>query len=173
MKGACRTNLRSAFRALALPALLGLAAGTLNPGQAAAATVEAAEFVVAITDDDGNARSIEADIVPYLPGRACFGWQLRFADAPGVIQYREILKLPEAPAFWSGEGDSYSTHSYSADRTTATTEAFAAPDAEGWIYSSWCIAPGDPVGAHSIEVYIDDELVRRFDFEVKRPRGGD
>lgn len=135
---------------------------------AAAYTVEDAVFLVSILDGEGNARSVEADVVPYLPNRACFGWRIRLAGAPSLVRTREVLKLPAAPAFWSGENDPYSPHTFSADRRTATTEEFAAPDADGWISSTWCLAEGDPVGPHSVEIYIDGELVRRFDFEVKR-----
>ena len=146
-------------------AALGLA---FPPADGYGFTLEAAEFVVSVSDGEGNERSMEADVVPYLPERACFGWRIRFAEAPPLVRYREVLKLPEAPAFWSGENDAYSPHVYSADRTTATTEQFAAPDPEGWIESAWCIAEGDPVGAHSIDVYIDDRHVKRFDFEVRK-----
>ena len=76
--------------------------------------------------------------------------------------------MPAAPAFWSGEDDEYSPHRYSADRTTATTEEFATLE-DGWLSSSWCIAEGDPIGPHSIEVYIDERLARRFEFEVREP----
>lgn len=165
----CRL-MKSVTRAAPQAALLTvlLAAGLLPASAGRAYTVESAVFVVSVSDGEGNARSVEADLVPYLPNRACFGWRLRLGAAPAVVRYREVLKLPEAPAYWSGEHDAYSPHAYSADRTTATTEQFAAPDAEGWIASSWCIAEGDPVGLHSIDVYIDGEHVRHFDFEVKK-----
>lgn len=137
-------------------------------GPAAAAEVAEAEFRVSVSDGEGNEHSIRADVVPYLPGQACFGWRLRLAGSPGLVKYREVLNLPEAPTFWSGEDDAYSPHRYSADRTTATTEAFAAPDKDGWIESGWCIAEGDPAGPHTIDVYIDGRLVEHFDFDVKR-----
>ncbi len=139
----------------------------LTPSYSRGVTLETAEFVVSVSDGEGNQRSITADVVPYLPDLACFGWRLRLNDAPRLIKYREVLTLPEPPAFWSGEDDAYSPHRFSADRTTATTEEFAAPDEEGWISSNWCIAEGDPVGPHSIDVFIDDSLVKHFDFEVK------
>lgn len=136
--------------------------------QGQAIIVEAAEFLVSVGDGAGRQRTIQADIVPFLPNRACFGWRLKLADAPPVVRYREVLQLPAAPAFWSGEGDEYSSHRFSADRTTATTEAFAAVT-DGWLGSSWCIAEGDPLGPHSIEVYIEERLARRFEFEVREP----
>jgi hypothetical protein len=144
----------------------------LSGGPAAAAgvgyQVEAAEFVVSLGDGEGNERSVVSDLVPYLPNRACFGWRIRLADAPALVRVREVLRLPAAPQYWSGEGDQYSPHVYSADRTTATTEEFAAPK-DGWLSNRWCIVEGDPTGAHVIEVFIEDALVRRFDFEVKKP----
>jgi len=160
---------RSLFRRTSAAALV-FAAGAWLTGAAPALSAEVAEveFLVSVSDGEGNQRSIQADVVPYLPDRACFGWRLRLAGTPTLVRYREVLTLPEAPAFWTGEDDTYSPHKYSADRTTATTEEFAAPDKEGWISSHWCIAEGDPVGAHSIDVYIDDSLVRHFAFEVKK-----
>lgn len=140
-----------------------------NTADAPGFTVETAEFLVSIGDGEGRQRTFDSTLVPYMPNRACFGWRIRLADAPPVIRYREVLRLPAAPEFWTGEDDEYSPHSFSADRTTAITEEFTAPD-DGWIASSWCIAEGDPVGAHSIEVYIDGQLIRRFDFEVKKLR---
>lgn len=155
-----------------MPAALGAALVVLASGGAGAAgdgyRVETAEFIVSLGDGEGNRSSIASTLVPYLPNQACFGWRIRLAEAPPVLRVREVLKLPAAPAFWSGEDDPYSTHVFSADRTTATTEEYQAPE-EGWIASEWCIADGDPVGAHSIDVFIEGALVRRFDFEVKRP----
>jgi hypothetical protein len=166
----------AAFVLLALQPMLPAVAQTgggpdseaVEPGGLA---VETAEFLVVLTDGEGGRQAIASTLVPYLPNRACFGWRIRLAEAPAMVRLREVLQLPTAPAFWSGEDDAYSPHKYSADRTTATTEQFAAPK-DGWIGSSWCIVEGDPVGAHSIEVFIDDRLIRHFDFEVKRPANG-
>ncbi|WP_193370659.1 hypothetical protein [Pelagibius marinus] len=160
---------RGLFRRTAAAALV-FTAGAWLAGAPPALSAEVAEveFLVSVSDGEGNQRHIQADVVPYLPDRACFGWRLRLAGGQALVRYREVLKLPEAPAFWTGEDDSYSPHKYSADRTTATTEEFAAPDNNGWISSRWCIAEGDPVGPHSIDVYIDDNLVKHFAFEVKK-----
>src|SRR5690606_28457983 len=98
-----------------------------GPAAAAGYTVEVAEFVVSVGDGEGSERSITSTLVPYLPDRACFGWRIRLAEAPPIVRLREVLRLPEAPLFWSGEDDQYSPHVFSADRTTATTETFAAP----------------------------------------------
>lgn len=156
-------------RALVIGGLVAL--WLVAPGQGHAFTLKDAEFVVSVSDGEGNDRRALSNLVPYLPDRACFGWRLQLADVPPLVKYREILKLPVAPAFWSGEGDEYSPHQFSADRTMVTTEEFAAPDAEGWIASSWCIVQGDPAGPHSIDVYIDGQLARHFDFEVKKLSG--
>src|SRR3546814_5432574 len=113
--------------------VLSLCAALALPGGPAAAstegiTVEAAEFIVSVGDGEGGERRIASTLVPYLPDQACFGWRIRLAEAPPVVRVREVLKLPEAPAFWSGEDDPYSTHVFSADRTTATTEEYKAPE---------------------------------------------
>ena len=163
----------SARGVVRLAAAFGLyAALALAGGGAAAAgsgyTVEVAEFVVSVGDAEGNDRTIVSDLVPYLPNRACFGWRIRLAGAPPLVRLREVLTLPHAPAFWSGEDDEYSPHVFSADRTKATTETFEAPK-DGWLESNWCIVQGDPTGPHSIEVFIEDDLVRHFDFEVRKP----
>ena len=153
---------------MALAAAVWLASLVGQPAQAQGVVVERTEFFVSVIDGEGNQRSVEADVVPYLPNRSCFGWRARLAGSPGLVQYREVLQLPEAPAFWSGEEDAYSPHSYSADRKTATTEQFAAPDAEGWISSTWCVVEGDPTGPHAIDVYIDGRHINHFDFDVKK-----
>lgn len=151
---------------MALGAALAVAAASQSAA-GAAFRVEATEFVVSLGDGEGNERRIASTLVPYLPNQACFGWRIRLADAPPLVRIREVLQLPEAPAFWSGEDDPYSPHVFSADRTTATTEEFKAPQ-DGWIDGTWCIAEGDPVGAHSIDVFIEDGHAHRFDFEVKK-----
>lgn len=76
--------------------------------------------------------------------------------------------LPKAPVLWSGENEEYSPHRFSADRTTAIAEAFALLG-DGWIGNDWCIAEGDPLGPHSIEVFTEERLARRFEFEVREP----
>ncbi|MEO3430138.1 hypothetical protein AAFN88_14855 [Pelagibius sp. CAU 1746] len=166
--GICAGRLRLFSRACPAALAMAACAWLAGPSSALSAEVTEAEFLVSVSDGEGNLRSVQADIVPYLPDRACFGWRLRLAGAPALVRYREVLKLPSAPDFWTGENDSYSPHRYSADRTTATTEEFAAPDKDGWISSRWCIAEGDPVGPHSIDVYVGDSHARHFAFEVKK-----
>src|SRR3546814_6785885 len=109
--------------------VLSLCAALALPGGPAAAstegiTVEAAEFIVSVGDGEGGERRIASTLVPYLPDQACFGWRIRLAEAPPVVRVREVLKLPEAPAFWSGEDDPSSTHVFSADRNPANTEDY-------------------------------------------------
>ena len=84
---------RRAFRGVL--AAFALALGPIPAtGPAAAFSIEMAEFVVSVTDGRGNLRSVVADVVPYLPERACFGWRIRLAGAPALVKYREVLQLP-------------------------------------------------------------------------------
>jgi len=167
LSNARRQGWRGKALAIALGAALVVAAGS-SGAAGPAFRIEAAEFVVSVGDGEGSQREIVSTLVPYLPNQACFGWRIRLADAPSMVLIREVLKLPEAPAFWSGEDDPYSPHVFSADRTTATTEEYKAPQ-DGWIDGTWCIAEGDPVGAHTIDVFIEDAHAHHFDFEVKKP----
>lgn len=155
-----------ALAAVAFGTLLAAAAGA-GPAAGAGIRVEATEFIVSVGDGEGNERRIASTLVPYLPNQACFGWRIRLAEAPALVRIREVLKLPAAPAFWSGEDDPYSPHVFSADRTTATTEEYKAPQ-DGWIDGTWCIAEGDPVGAHTIDVFVEDAHAHHFAFEVKK-----
>lgn len=163
-----RTSGLGAFLSLALTAAAGVTAWTADARAAESYSVEVAEFVVSLVDGAGNERTVTSDVVPYLPDQACFGWRIRLAVHPAVLKVREVLHLPKAPATWSGEDDAYSLHSFSADRRTATTEEYKVPR-DGWLDNHWCIVEGDPLGPHWIEVYIEDELIKHFDFEVKKP----
>ena len=52
------------------------------------------------------------------------------------------------------------------------------PTRLGFIANEWRYAPGDPIGAHAMRVYIDGQLVREFKFNIEdgpghgRPAGG-
>jgi len=125
-------------------------------------------FDVYLVDPNG-VQVVQSDVVPLLPGQACFGWRIRLDGADRLIKATETLELPEAPAVWSGEGDEYSPTKIVNDRKTAVTTMFHALD-EGWFGSVWCIAEGDPVGPHTIAVHVDEHLLAEFDFTVEAVR---
>jgi hypothetical protein len=70
-------------------------------------------------------------------------------------------------------------YTISPDRKTAVTERIV-PTRVGFIANEWRYAPGDPIGAHAMRVYIDGVLVKDFRFNIddgpgteeRGPRGG-
>ena len=40
---------------------------------------------------------------------------------------------------------------------------------EGWLQKFWTLEEGDPMGRHVIHVFVEDELVRTFEFDVVPP----
>jgi len=54
------------------------------------------------------------------------------------------------------------------NRRTSITEVFVVPE-NGWIENVSCVAEGDPEGEYSINIYIDEKYIQRFDFKVKLP----
>ena len=128
-------------------------------------------FMVQLQDwreDGSDILTLDTTDVPYLPNSACYFWRLRVADR-GLLRFREVLRLPDAPDFIEGEDDPNATLEVSADRRSLTTERFATPDAEGWLEHGWCLAEGDPLGDHRFEVTLDDGPAQIFDFEVVDP----
>lgn len=130
--------------------------------------VDEERFVVLQKLADGNETLEYSRTVPLIPNRACFAWVIRLKQRDGIIKYHEILTLPSAPEFWSGEGDPNATNEISADRRSSISNRFAALR-NGWFTHTWCIAKGDPAGAHLIEIRMNGSLLSRFDFEVVRP----
>ena len=135
--------------------------------QSQAASVKAAEFLVSLHDREGNQTMIyQSNLVPLIPNRVCYGWRIRLASDKGLIKFKEIFSLPTEPEFWGGENDEFSPNAIAKDRKTSVTERFAYVK-DGWISHSWCVAKGDPEGKYTMEVYIEGEFAKRFDFEVR------
>ena len=127
--------------------------------------IQKTEFVVGISDGSFKPVYSPSNVVPLLPDRACFGWRIRISGDEKLVFTREILKLPDQPAYWSGEDDSYDTSRISEDRTTATTEEYR-PVKNGWVENYWCVSDGDPTGDCLIEVSIGDLPAERFEFQI-------
>ncbi|MFM6202231.1 MAG: hypothetical protein ACKPE1_24365, partial [Dolichospermum sp.] len=73
------------------------------------------------------------------------------------------LTLPKTPETWITENDQ--NLSISKDGKTATSTRIQTP-VNGVIENFWTISPGDPLGKHQIQVYIDDRLLATFEFEI-------
>lgn len=159
-------------------ALLGCATpGADKPALAVAAAAEksaaveilSAQFGVFGADPSGRRVLLETDKFPAITA-APYGWYIIFkTDKPTVI-WREEFELPEAPPTW-GPGEALGVFTISPDRKTAVTERII-PTRVGFIANEWRYAPGDPIGHHSMRVYIDGQLVREFKFDIEEAPEG-
>ena len=103
----------------------------------------------------------EATRIPLRAETSCFGWLVQVAPRKGEVRVREELRLPTASPSWPAEGE-IRVH----DDRAGATKTFSDDLSDGMISSEWCIAAGDPIGRHHIQVFVGDQLLRRFDFEV-------
>jgi hypothetical protein len=127
-------------------------------------SVVSAQFGVFGADSLGRRVLFETDKFPAIVA-APFGWLVLFkTDKPTVI-WREEFELPEVPPTW-GPGEAMGIFQVSPDRKTAVTERII-PSRLGFVGNEWRYAPGDPIGAHKMRVYIDGQLIKEFKFDIE------
>lgn len=152
---------------LRLPALLILACWTVPAG-----AVELADSVFQVTFRyAGTDEVLNDSVVPLLPGNACYSWYVRLAQGGAALATAtETLRLPVALADWGTLAtDPDDGIDISADGKVATRTFTPDVDEEGWFSHSWCVAAGDPLGAHSIDIAVDGTLLTSYDFQVVLP----
>lgn len=137
----------------------------IAPLTAAELQVVTAQFGVFGADPNGRRLLYETDKFPAVPA-APYGWYILFKTSKPTVVWREEFELPEAPPTW-GPGEALGIFSISPDRKTAVTERII-PTRLGFIANEWRYAPGDPIGAHKMRVYIDGQLVREFSFDIEK-----
>jgi len=126
--------------------------------------VVSAQFGVFGADENGRRILLETDRFPAVVS-APFGWYIVFkADKPTVV-WREEFELPVEPQTW-GPGEAMGIYVISPDRKTAVTERII-PTRLGFVANEWRYAPGDPIGAHAMRVYLDGQLIREFKFDIE------
>jgi hypothetical protein len=137
------------------------AAGAKTPAQI---EVVSAQFGVFGADDQGRRILLETDRFPAVVS-APYGWYIEFkSDRPTVV-WREEFELPVAPPTW-GPGEAMGIYTISPDRKTAVTERII-PTRLGFVANEWRYAPGDPIGAHAMRIYLDGQLIREFKFDIE------
>jgi hypothetical protein len=156
------------------------AADTASPGPArpeasivaskqARVEVLSAQFGVFGADQTGRRMLFETNKFPAITA-APYGWYIIFKTDKPVVVWREEFELPEAPPTW-GPGEAMGVYQISPDRKTAVTERVI-PTKLGFIANEWRYAPGDPIGAHAMRVYIDGQLIREFKFAIENAPPG-
>jgi hypothetical protein len=174
------SSVRSAAVTIAVAALLAACAAPEKaaPSAAPAAATEApvavakspalevvsAQFGVFGADQAGRRILYETDKFPAVIA-APYGWYIVFKTSKPTVIWREEFELPEPPPTW-GPGEAMGIYTISPDRKTAVTERII-PTRLGFIANEWRYAPGDPVGAHKMRVYIDGQLIREFAFDIE------
>lgn len=126
--------------------------------------VLSAQFGVFGADPTGRRMLFETDRFPAITA-APYGWYIIFKTDKPVVVWREEFELPEPPPSW-GPGEAMGVYQISPDRKTAVTERVI-PTKLGFIANEWRYAPGDPIGAHSMRIYIDGQLIREFKFNIQ------
>ncbi len=141
----------------------------LCAGAAGAAEMLESDFQVTY-QYGGSEQRLSEDRVPLLAGNACYTWWIRLAEGAAPQSAEERLILPQPLADW---GDLATNPSdgveISADNTTATSVFVPELSADGWFSKGWCVAAGDPLGPHRIEVSIDGTPADTFEFDVMEP----
>ena len=130
----------------------------------AAIEVISAQFGVFGPDANGRRVLYETAKFPAIVA-APYGWYIIFKTDKATVIWREEFELPEAPPTW-GPGETMGIYTISPDRKTAVTERII-PTRLGFIANEWRYAPGDPIGAHKMRVYIDGQLIREFAFDIE------
>ncbi len=150
-----------------VPASAWEAAANAKSPMTTPATLEvvSAQFGVFGADPTGRRVLYETAKFPAVIA-APYGWYIIFkTDKPTVI-WREEFELPVPPPTW-GPGEAMGIYTISPDRKTAVTERII-PTRLGFIANEWRYAPGDPIGAHKMRVYIDGQLIREFAFDIEQ-----
>jgi hypothetical protein len=133
--------------------------------KASALEVVSAQFGVFGADQAGRRILYETDKFPAVVA-APYGWYIVFKTSKPTVIWREEFELPEPPPTW-GPGEAMGIYTISPDRKTAVTERII-PTRLGFVANEWRYAPGDPVGAHKMRVYIDGQLIREFAFDIEQ-----
>jgi len=126
--------------------------------------VVSAQFGVFGADETGRRMLLETDRFPAVVS-APYGWYIIFKTDKPTVVWREEFELPVAPPTW-GPGEAMGIYTISPDRKTAVTERII-PTRLGFVANEWRYAPGDPIGAHAMRVYLDGQLIREFKFDIE------
>jgi len=125
--------------------------------------VVSADFGLFNTIESNQPLFIPTTKVPLKPSQG-YGWIIALRTNKSKIKWREEFTLPASPERWSPEADGIQT--ISPDGKVSVVERETSPR-HGMIYNAWLVAPGDPKGLYKIRVFIDNKLVKEFQFTVE------
>ena len=123
-----------------------------------------ADFGLFNMSESGEPRFQPTLKVPFKENQS-YGWIILLKTKKKRIKWREEFELPVAPKTWD-DVKKPGRRTISKDRRVAITEIEVTP-AGGLILNAWTIDPGDPAGKYIIRIYIENEHVRTFEFDVQ------
>jgi len=124
--------------------------------------VSKAEFGIFRVENNGKVTFIATNKVPLNEGNQ-YGWRIWLKDYQGEVTWREVLRLPKLPESWSTDnGENFSITANGAQGVTTRTQS----PKSGIIHNSWTMVSGDPIGKHTIDIYIADHRIASFAFEI-------
>lgn len=103
-------------------------------------------------------------VVPLIDDQA-YGWVLRLNKRKGKVRVLERFTMPATPATWGTAGQ----HAGSSADSRSMSLDFELRIYDGIVNKGWSVAPGDPAGHHTIQVWVGDSAPLQFDFDVVRP----
>jgi|GEM_PF-1472487 hypothetical protein len=127
--------------------------------------INKAEFGVSIVNLAGKHDIFPTTNIPFKVGNS-YGWRIKLnKNYHGLVTWREVFHLPKPPEAWAT--DHSENFVISKDGATATSQHTEKAPEDGIIENFWQITPGDPTGEHKIEVYVNQNLVATFNFQIK------
>jgi len=142
-----------------------IAAVALFPATASAVEVQNTAFQVSV-NEGGQKQVIDDTVVPYLPNNACYSWYLQLAEKGTPVTLVEQMRLPQAIDWGDVGNDPSDPTQIEENGQTAVTTLPLTSDGDGWVTHGWCVAEGDPLGEHMIEVKQGEEILGAFSFKV-------
>lgn len=125
-------------------------------------TVSKAEFGVFRVDNRGKLTFISTTKVPLQEGNK-YGWRIKLKNYQGEVTWREVIRLPKSPETWGTDNGENFNITPKGNEGLTTRKQFAK---DGVIWNSWTVVTGDPIGKHTIFVYINNRRIASFEFEV-------
>lgn len=93
-----------------------------------------------------------------------FGWRMKVeGNADQSVSWVEELVSPGVPQTWGGP----SRHRRVSEDGLMCTTWFNEYPSNGYLENSWQVAEGDPKGTYTARIYVNNELVKTIDFEIK------
>jgi hypothetical protein len=130
-------------------------------------TIAKPVFGILTADAAGGKHFLSSTSVPLVVGQS-YGWMIRLDTKRRSVKWREELQLPKPAQTWglpSGKG-----HLLSLDGKTAITQEESATD-RGFIGHFWGVAPHDPSGSYTMNIFVEDRLVAQFAFRLEERKG--